>query len=88
MSKKVQHHGVPVLTWQEQRLFPIEGTTRVLDGYVDVCESCEDWGEKCEFCDAFVPITCDLDVKEVTMAQMTLCGIPTGHPKEIKMDNE
>ena len=38
-------------------------------------------GEPCEFCDVCVPITCEFEPKEITVRQMTLCGIPIGHPQ-------
>ena len=72
-----------MITWKEQRLVPIIDTTRVVDGYDNPCETCEDWGYKCESCNVCVPITCDFEIKEVTMCQMTMCGIPVGRPYEV-----
>lgn len=72
-----------MITWKEQRLVPIIETTRVVDGYDNPCETCEDWGYKCESCNVSVPITCDFEIKEVTMCQMTMCGIPIGTPYEL-----
>lgn len=69
-----------MITWREKRLFPIVETTHVLEGYDNPCETCESWGEKCEFCNVLVPITCDFESKEVTMGQMLVCGIPVGDP--------
>lgn len=45
-------------------------------------ETCGDWGEKCELCDTCVPLTCNFEIKEVTMKQMTICGVPVGIPYE------
>lgn len=72
-----------MITWKEQRLVPIIETTRVVNGYDNPCETCEDWGYKCESCNVSVPITCDFEIKEVTMCQMTMCGIPIGTPYEL-----
>jgi hypothetical protein len=73
-----------MITWKEQRLVPIIDTTRVVEGYDNPCETCENWGDKCESCGIFVPIRCDFEIKEVTMCQMTMCGIPIGTPYEVK----
>ena len=73
-----------MITWREKRLFPIVETVHVIEGYDNLCETCENWGDKCEFCDASVPITCDFEFKEVTMGQMLVCGIPVGDPYEVK----
>ena len=75
-----------MITWKEYRLVPIIETAHVLDGYDNHCETCESWGEKCETCDACVPITCDFKFKEVTMGQMLMCGIPVGNPYEVNYD--
>lgn len=75
-----------MITWKEQRLVPIIETTRVVEGYDNPCETCENWGDKCESCNVSVPITCDFEIKEVTMCQMTMCGIPIGTPYEVKED--
>ena len=72
-----------MITWKEYRLVPIIETVHVVNGYDNSCETCEDWGEKCETCDAFVPIASDYEFKEVTMGQMTICGIPVGDPYEV-----
>ena len=72
-----------MITWKEQRLVPIINTTRVVEGYDNPCETCENWGDKCESCNVSVPITCDFEIKEVTMCQMTMCGIPIGTPYEL-----
>ena len=71
-----------MIFWNETRLVPDVKNTHVLDGCENVCEKCEDWGEKCETCDISVPIVCDsgLHTEQVTMAQMTICGIPVGNP--------
>lgn len=76
-----------MITWKEKRLVPKIETVHIADGYDNTCESCEEWGEKCEFCNVFVPLTSDYEVKEVTMAQMTICGIPVGTPYEVN-ENE
>ena len=73
-----------MITWKEQRLVPIVETAHVIKGCDNPCEACEDWGEKCEFCDICVPLTCDFEVKEVTMGQMLICGVPVGNPYEVK----
>lgn len=73
-----------MVTWKEYRLVPIEDTVHIIDGYANPCEICEDWGDKCETCDAFVPITSDFEFKEVTMGQMLICGVPVGDPYEVK----
>ena len=72
-----------MITWKEQRLVPIIDTTRVVEGYDNPCETCENWGEKCEICDVFVPITSDYEFKEITMGQMLICGVPVGDPYEV-----
>lgn len=72
-----------MITWKEQRLVSIVETSHVVEGYNNLCETCEDWGEKCESCDICVPITCNYEFKEVTMGQMTICGIPVGSSYEI-----
>ena len=71
-----------MIEWKESRLVPIIETVHVLEGYDNPCETCEDWGEKCECCDVCVPLTCDFEVKEVTMRQITMCGVPIGTPYE------
>lgn len=73
-----------MITWKEQRFVPIVETSRIIEGYDNPCETCEYWGEKCETCDAFVPITSDYEFKEVTMGQMLICGVPVGSPYEVK----
>ena len=72
-----------MIEWKESRLVPKEGTTRVMDGYDNPCEDCEKWGEACENCDVCVPLTCELERKEVIMRQITLCGIPVVYPYEV-----
>lgn len=72
-----------MITWKEKRIVPKIETIRILNGYDNPCESCEEWGEKCEFCDVSVPLAADYEIKEVTMAQMTMYGIPIGHPYEV-----
>ena len=76
-----------MIKWKEKRIVPNIETVHILDGYDNPCESCEEWGEKCEFCDVSVPITFDYDIKEVTMIQMTMMGIPVGTPYEVN-ENE
>lgn len=75
-----------MITWKEYRMIPIENTVHIIDGYANPCEICENWGDACETCDAFVPLTCDFEVKEVTMGQMLICGVPVGDPYEIDED--
>ena len=58
-------------------------TAHVLEDYDNPCETCENWGYKCESCNVSVPITCDFEIEEVTMCQMTMCGIPIGTPYEL-----
>lgn len=72
-----------MITWKEKRLVPKIEMVHIVDGYDNPCEYCEECGEKCEFCDVSVPITSDYEIKEVTMAQMTICGIPVGTPYEV-----
>ena len=72
-----------MITWKERRLVPIIDTTHVVEGYDNPCETCENWGDKCESCNVSVPITCDFEIKEATMCQMTMCGIPIGTPYEL-----
>ena len=72
-----------MIEWREKRIVPKIETVHVLDGYDNPCESCEEWGRKCEFCNAFVPLTSDYEIKEVMMTQMTICGIPVGTPYEV-----
>ena len=76
-----------MITWKEKRVVPKIETVHILDGYDNPCESCEDWGEKCEFCTVSIPITSEYIIKEATMAQMTMCGIPIGSPYEVS-ENE
>jgi len=53
-------------------------SVHVMEGYENVCEACEE-------CDVSVPLVTDeWEVKEVTMRQMTLCGIPVGHAYEVE----
>ena len=73
-----------MITWKEYIFAPIMETAHVVEGYENVCENCENWGEACETCDAFVPITSDYEFKEVTMGQMLICGIPVGNPYEVQ----
>lgn len=79
-----------MIMWNETRLLPDINTTHVLDGCENTCESCEEWGEKCETCNVSVPIVCDsgLHAEQVTMAQMTICGIPVGSPYEVSRDRK
>ena len=72
-----------MITWKERRIVPKIETVHIIDGYNNLCEFCEDWGEKCELCDVCVPLTSDYEIKEVTMAQMTMYGIPIGTPYEV-----
>lgn len=72
-----------MIEWKERIMVPIPGTDKIVDGYDNPCEECEDWGEPCEFCDVCVPITCEFEPKEITVRQLTLCGIPVGHPQYI-----
>lgn len=72
-----------MIEWKEKRLVPKEGATHIKEGYEDPCEECM-CEIDCEECDVSVPIVCDeYEVKEVTVRQMTLCGIPVGHPYEV-----
>jgi hypothetical protein len=74
-----------MITWKEKYLVPNIETTHVVDGYEDICGNCEKWGEACESCDISVPITTDeFIVEEKTMTILTCCGIPIGHPYEVK----
>lgn len=73
--------------WKETRLVPKEGTTHVMEGYENICETCENWGEACECCDIVVPLVSEFERKEVTMRMNTLCGVPIGNPYEVK-ENE
>lgn len=73
-----------MITWKEHIFAPIMETAHVVEGYENVCENCENWGETCETCDAFVPITSDYEFKKVTMGQMLICGIPVGNPYEVQ----
>lgn len=73
-----------MLVWTKLKCVPDIETAHVIEGYEDICSDCEEWGEKCETCDASVPITCDLHFEEAKMSQMTICGIPVGMPYEIK----
>ena len=42
-------------------------------------------GPACETCDAFVPTVIDsFRIKEVTLVQMDICGIPVGNPYVVK----
>lgn len=75
-----------MITWKEYRLVPIIDTAHVVDGFDNPCDTCENWGDACESCDAFVPITSDYEFKEVTMGQMLICGVPVGSPYEVKDD--
>ena len=45
-----------MITWKEYYLAPNLDHTHVAEGYENVCEDCEMWGEQCEVCDAFVPL--------------------------------
>ena len=72
------------MIWKEKRLKPKIETTKVKDGYENICETCEDWGEKCESCNVSVPVETEFEEVEVTMAQFSIYGIPTGSPYEIK----
>ena len=72
-----------MITWKEYRMTPIENTVHIIDGYDNPCETCENWGEKCESCNVCVPITSDYEFKEVTMGQMLICGVPVGEPYEM-----
>lgn len=73
-----------MIEWKETRVVPVGGTTRVMEGYDNPCETCEKWGEACETCDVVVPLVSEMKVVEVTMRQNTLCGIPVGYPYEVK----
>ena len=68
-------------TWKERVLVPKMDSVHVKDGYDNPCETCEEWGESCEFCDAFVPLVSEYEYKEITMEQLTICGIPVGSPR-------
>lgn len=72
-----------MIKWKEKRVIPKIETVHIVDGYDNPCESCEEWGEKCEFCDVSVPLTSDYEIKEVTMVQMIMYGIPIGSPYEV-----
>lgn len=77
-----------MIRWKETRVAPDIDTAHVLDGCENTCETCEDWGEKCETCNVSVPIVCDLHSEQITMEQMTICGIPVGSPYEVSADSE
>ena len=77
-----------MICWKETRVVPDMNTAHVIEGSEDICSDCEEWGEKCETCNVGVPITCDLHFEQVTMAQMTICGIPVGNPYEVAADSE
>ena len=66
-------------------MVPVMDSVHVAEGYENVCENCPDWGPKCETCDAFVPTVIDkFHIKEITLCQMDICGIPVGHPYVVK----
>ena len=73
-----------MVTWKEYRLFPIMDSVHVVEGYDNPCETCENWGYACESCNVSVPVISDFRIKEVTIGQMTICGIPVGNPFEVK----
>lgn len=74
-----------MIEWKEKRLVPKDGATHVKEGYDNPCETCEQWGEACESCDVSVPLVVDeYEEIEITMRQMTLCGIPVGYPYEVR----
>ena len=73
-----------MIRWKEYYLVPDLDHTHVAEGYENVCEDCEMWGEQCEVCDAFVPLITDkYNVEEVEYGQIVLCGIPIGHAYEV-----
>lgn len=69
--------------WKENRLYPKLETATISDGYEDICDKCENWGEACESCNVSIPIECEMGIEEITMDIMTICGIPVGFPYEI-----
>lgn len=69
--------------WKERRLLPKEGSEHIPVEYRNVCENCM-LDIDCECCDISIPLVMtEWEVKEVTMRQNTLCGIPVGHPYEV-----
>ncbi len=76
-----------MITWKERYLVPNVDKTHIVDGHEDVCGSCKKWGEACENCDVSIPIITDeFVVEEKVMSIMTCCGIPVGHPYEVKVN--
>lgn len=73
--------------WKEYRLAPVMESVHIKEGYENVCENCPNWGPTCETCDAFVPTVIDeFRIKEITLCQPSIYGIPVGRPYEIKGD--
>ncbi len=77
-----------MIIWDEIRYVPDINTAHVLDGHINTCDSCEKWGEECESCNVSVPVTCDIHQRKVTMAQMTICGVPVGLPYELSAESK
>lgn len=77
-----------MIKWDEIRYVPDVNTAHVSDGYINICDSCEKWGETCETCNVSVPITCDIHPRKITMAQMAICGVPVGSPYELSAESE
>lgn len=69
---------------KEMRLVPDMDSMHVMEGYENICEGCENWGEACEACDAFIPVVGNLVLREVTYRQMAICGIPVGEPYPVE----
>ena len=73
------------MQWYEKVLVPKLETVKVLSNNpqdIDKCFNCTKEMD-CEDCDDLTPITCELQVKKVKMAQIVLCGIPIGTPYQI-----
>lgn len=78
-----------MLEWKEKRIVPDMNSVHVMDGCENVCEECEDWGEKCETCNVSVPLVADKwEEKEITYTRMTICGIPVGEPYKIELGSD
>lgn len=70
-----------MLEFTEVKKVPDMASVRVMEGYENVCEACENWGEACETCDVSVPLVVDRwKEKEITYRQMSICGVPAGEP--------
>lgn len=72
------------MEWKEKLVVPKMDSVHIKEGYENLCDNCMK-DIDCEFCDVSIPIVADKwEVKEVTMRQMTLCGIPVGYPYEVE----